>query len=469
MTGRKDASDREHPLAGKLRARIAADAVLPPGLDAASERLLLDLERERTLLRDAEARAARLAGELVHARAQLDRAAAEMDALHEQARNEHDQADAFRDACTAIHGAVGGDVESLILESCMRLTGATRGLYVAGSKDGPMRVRAAAGVDGYGVTGEAPSEFVESLCRRALELEDTVVMGDDDTRGIPMAARESELFHNCAAVPVALRGTVSGVIVVADKPRGRFDERDIEMLLHVGDQAAVAVDNADLHRELERVYVGTVGMLADAVEAKDPYTRGHCERVSRLARLTAERLGLDDEQRRVVCLAALLHDVGKIAVSDGILNKPGPLLPEERDVVRAHARVGHDLLRSLPALRDVAETVLHHHEAWDGSGYPEGRAGEAIPIGARVVAVIDAFCAMLDRRSYKPELTLDAARDELRRCAGTQFDPAVVDALLAVLDDPRVLDDTGDAGCVLPHATVRPRRPRRPRATPPDA
>ena len=433
MKDRRNRSDRERPLDGRLRARIAADVVLPAGLDPASERLLGDLERERLLLHEAETRAARLAADLVHARAELDRAAAEMDALHDRARREHERGDAFRNACTEIHGAVGGDVESLILESCMRLTGATRGLYVAGSAEGPLRVRAAAGVDGYGEAGEAPSDFVAALCRRVLELDDTVVIGDADSRDLPAASRAAEIFHNCAAVPVALRGEVSGVIVVADKPTGDFDERDIETLLHVGDQAAIAVDNAELHRELERVYVGTVGMLADAVEAKDPYTRGHCERVSRLARLTAERLGLDEGQRRVVCLAALLHDVGKIAVSDGILNKPGPLLPEERELVRAHARIGHDLLRSLPALADVAETVLHHHEAWDGTGYPEGRAGEAIPIGSRVVAVIDAFCAMLDRRAYKPESTLDDARAELRRCAGTQFDPAVVTAFLATV------------------------------------
>ena len=462
MDNRSEAGERERPVPGAIHARAPADASRHPGTDAAAERLLEELERERRLMLEAEARAVQLGADLERARAELDRAAAEMEALHAHARREHEREGAFRDACTTIHGAVGGDVESLVLEACMRLTGATRGLYVAENPGAGLRVRAAAGVDGYGEPGRAPSEFVAGLCARVLELDDTVVWGDGDTTDLPLPGLAAELFHNCAAVPVALRGDVSGVIVVADKPGGNFLERDIETLLHVGDQAAVAVDNAYLHRELERVYVGTVGMLADAVEAKDPYTRGHCERVSRLARLTADRLGLDPEQRRVVCLAALLHDVGKIAVSDGILNKPGPLMPEERDVVRAHARIGHDLLRSLPALREVAETVLHHHEAWDGSGYPEGLAEDSIPVGSRVVAVIDAFCAMLDRRSYKQERTIEDARAELRRCAGTQFDPHVVEAFLDVLKDPRVLVDGDDEfGCVMPQASLRQPRRRR--------
>ena len=135
-----------------------------------------------------------------------------------------------------------------------------------------------------------------------------------------------------------------GIVIVADKLHGDFEEDDVERLLSVGDQTQVAVENRHLNRQLQEAYLSTVTMLAHAVEAKDSNTHGHCEMVSRYSRLTAQLLDLDDYDRSVVCYAALLHDVGKIGVSDGILNKPGPLLPEERDLVRSHVRVGHDLI-----------------------------------------------------------------------------------------------------------------------------
>jgi HD-GYP domain-containing protein (c-di-GMP phosphodiesterase class II) len=187
------------------------------------------------------------------------------------------------------------------------------------------------------------------------------------------------------------------------------------------------------------------------VEAKDPYTHGHCEMASRYARLVGERLGLPAYEQAVVCYSALLHDVGKIAVSDGVLNKPGPLLPEERELMRAHVRVGHDLLLAVPALGPVADIVLHHHEWYDGRGYPDGLRGEQIPMAARIVAAVDAYCAMVTRRSYKEAYTDAHARAELIQGAGTQFDPRVVEALLAVLDDPRGTDgdDDYDAECGL--------------------
>jgi HD-GYP domain-containing protein (c-di-GMP phosphodiesterase class II) len=172
---------------------------------------------------------------------------------------------------------------------------------------------------------------------------------------------------------------------------------------------------------------------------------------SRYARLVASQLGLSAHEQALVCYSALLHDVGKIGVSDGVLNKPGPLLPEEMELMRAHVRVGYDLLNHVPALRDVADVVLRHHEHHDGGGYPNGLRGDDIPMPARIVSVVDAYCAMITRRSYKDAYPDAAARAELRRCAGTQFDPVVVDAFLAILDTPeaRDLDDDDFAECGL--------------------
>ncbi|MDB4891305.1 MAG: putative integral rane protein [Gemmatimonadetes bacterium] len=210
--------------------------------------------------------------------------------------------------------------------------------------------------------------------------------------------------------------------------------------------------------EERRAYVATIACLADAVQAKDPYTHGHCERVSHYARAAAERLGLSDAELRVTCYAALLHDVGKIGVSDGVLNKKGPLLPDERKLVEAHVRIGHDLLNGVPALREVACAVLYHHERFDGNGYPEGLSGDRIPMASRIVAVVDAYCAMLDERSYKAAYPPEKARAELIRCSGSQFDPRIVPAVLRAIDevDAEVAEEAHAGVMFTPFSDVLP-------------
>lgn len=356
---------------------------------------------------------------------------------HDLAEQQRLRADQLEHALKDIQRAFfSGNIYELILRACLRLTGATRGLYVAVEAHGvPHRVRAAVDVDGY---PEAPaSRFLESLCARAAREAETVVYNKDGDAGdLPHPAHESEGFHNFIAAPVILMRGLSGIIIAADKENGDFKDDDVQTLLHIGDQAAVAVENIHLRQKLQNAYLATVSVLADAMEAKDPYTQGHCEMVSRYARRIGRRLDLNTQELSIVSYAALLHNIGKIGVSDGILNKPGPLLPAERDVVRSHVRLGHDLIRHVPALAVVADAVLHHHEWYDGTGYPDGLQGEQIPIAARIVGVVDSYGAMITRRSYKEAFGADYARAELSRCAGSQFDPRIVDVFLQVLADP---------------------------------
>ena len=420
---------------------------LPPSYDE----LLRRWERASAELSDAERRAASAEDAYRSLLLRLETTQRHFEEQLQCAQERHQCAERVAESLKQIHASLfRGGLHELILDACLRLTGAARGIYVSSrGPEAPLRVRATVGVEGY--ADGLPSPFLEALCRRVLETRDTVVCSTSADMASFPPPRPGEEFRNCVATSVVLLRNFDGIIIAADKLSGDFDEADIETLLAVGDQAAIAVENARLHDHVRSAYLATVSMLADAVEAKDPYTHGHCEEVARYARLIADRLALPEAERRVVCYAALLHDVGKIGVSDGVLNKPGPLLPEEVSLVRAHVRVGHDLLLNVPALRDVADAVLHHHEWFDGNGYPDGLRGEAIPMASRVVGVVDAYCAMVRRRSYKEPYSGETARAELSRGAGSQFDPEVVRVFLQVLDSPEAADPDDDfsADCGL--------------------
>ncbi len=354
---------------------------------------------------------------------------------HKEAEKQRLRALHLQEVMEYIHrGLFSGDTYALILETCLKLTGSMRGLYLTlGAASEPPRTRASIGV-GKETDG---SPFLAHLCKRAAMGGETIVSNyPGDVEGLDTSAEAGNDFRSFIAAPVVLLRGLSGVIVAADKANGDFEDDDVQTLIHIGSQASVAVENAELRQKLQNAYLATVSVLADAMEAKDPYTRGHCEMVSRFARLIAQRLELPARERSIVGYAALLHDIGKIGVSDGILNKPTALLPEERELVRSHVRVGHDLIRHVPALSLVADAVLHHHEWFDGSGYPDGLRGDEIPIASRIVCVVDSYGAMITRRSYKEAYGEDYARAELARCAGSQFDPGIVEAFSRILDDP---------------------------------
>src|SRR5258708_23848781 len=170
---------------------------------------------------------------------------------------------------------------------------------------------------------------------------------------------------------------------------------------------------------------GMLAALTDAIEARDPYTRGHSARVAELAVTLGEALGWTPARLDVLRLGGLLHDVGKLAIASEVLSKPQSLDPDELDAVRAHPVAGVALLEAFPAAHPALECVLFHHERWDGTGYPTGRAGQDIPIEARVLAVADAYDAMTSTRPYRPALGSGDARIEIARCPGTQFRPTL--------------------------------------------
>jgi putative nucleotidyltransferase with HDIG domain len=187
--------------------------------------------------------------------------------------------------------------------------------------------------------------------------------------------------------------------------------------------------------QVRRVYHETLASLANALASRDSSTRVHTEEVASLAVAVGERLQLSVAELEDLHLGALLHDVGKIRVPDSILNKSGPLSEEEWEVMRQHTLAGEAILAPLSSLRGVLPIVRSHHERWDGHGYPDGLRGEAIPLGARIVAVCDALSAMSEDRPYRYWREPDAIREELTANAGWQFDPTCVTVLLEVLEE----------------------------------
>ena len=186
--------------------------------------------------------------------------------------------------------------------------------------------------------------------------------------------------------------------------------------------------------ELKNAYHGTALVLGDVVEADDAYTGEHCKGVVRITLAVADALGLDAERRRNLEFGALLHDVGKVAIPKEIINKPGRLDPDEWRLIQTHTLEGQRMLERVGGfMRDVGRIVRSHHERWDGTGYPDGLAGEAIPVESRIIACCDAWNAMRTDRSYRAAIAHEDAVGELVACAGTQFDPSIVDALLAVV------------------------------------
>lgn len=198
---------------------------------------------------------------------------------------------------------------------------------------------------------------------------------------------------------------------------------------------------AEQARQLESLFVDALESLANAVEARDDYTADHVERVARYAVSTGRELGLDGETIRDLWVGALLHDIGKLAVPDQVLKKPGRLTPEEYEVMKRHPEIGAQILERSTFLRPAVPAALHHQERWDGTGYPAGLKGEEISLQGRIIAVVDTYDAMVSVRPYRGSRSREEALAEIERCSGSQFDPAVVEAFERALargfpDDP---------------------------------
>ena len=240
----------------------------------------------------------------------------------------------------------------------------------------------------------------------------------------------AEYATQLLAVPLMRQEQVLGCLFGIDKQNGEFDTVDSKLLNSIANESAIYLENAMLFDDVRGLMMGLLHSLTSAVDAKDAYTCGHSERVALLSRSLAIEAGLTEQQVDRIYMAGLLHDVGKIGVPEAVLQKTGKLTPEEFEQIKKHPEIGAKILRDIKQVEDIIPGVLHHHERYDGKGYPGGLAGESIPLMGRIICLADCFDAMTSSRTYRKGLPLEVALTEISRCSGTQFDPVLSDAFL---------------------------------------
>jgi len=235
-------------------------------------------------------------------------------------------------------------------------------------------------------------------------------------------------------VPLIAHDKPVGLIdIITDSPEGDITSRDLSLLTILAKQAALAIENVKLYENIKKDQISIIKALAATVDAKDHYTLGHSQKVSEYSVIVAEEMGLNERDTEIIKYAGLLHDIGKIALPDDIIKKPSKLSDQEFVVVQKHPTIGARIIKEIETLSGMVPIVLHHHERFDGRGYPDGLKGEDIPLGARIVHVTDAYDTMVSARAYRDMLPPELAVSELRKNAGAQFDPKIVEIFIASL------------------------------------
>jgi diguanylate cyclase (GGDEF)-like protein len=321
------------------------------------------------------------------------------------------------------HGAIGDtdDIRELVLRIAIELVGAEKGLLLSRTDrdhDGRLDLIRHRGFEHDPADSDVAQRFAERVLER-----DEIVREDEPGTGHSPADGEIRCL---VAVPVYINDDFEGAVVCANRPGG-FEELDDDVLLALGDHAGAVMENTRLHVRLRSMYLAVIGMLSDSIATRDPVGATYARQITGYVDAVAKRLSLEPGERERLTFAALLRDIGKLGISERVLLKPGPLSPEEWDLLRLHPQIGCRIAERVPGLNGLGPAIRHHQECWDGTGYPSQLKREEIPLSARIVAVAAAFSAMVEGRPYRPSLSAEAACREVIRCAGTQFDPEVAE------------------------------------------
>lgn len=252
--------------------------------------------------------------------------------------------------------------------------------------------------------------------------------------GFSNIINQIERFEAEIVMPLFFNKQLIGILSLGQKRSGDiYSVEDINLLESISNQASIAFANAKSYDDLKKTYLGTIEAFIKTIEEKDKYTWGHSERVVKYALLIAIEMDVSREKIELLKYAGFLHDIGKIVIDKFILNKPDSLTKEEFDEIKLHPVVGRDIVTQVKFLRDVGTIILHHHEKWDGTGYPDGISKEAIPLLSRILCVVDAFDAMTSYRPYRPQFSLKEAITEIEQNSGSQFDPLVVGFFIRII------------------------------------
>lgn len=278
----------------------------------------------------------------------------------------------------------------------------------------------------------------QTILQTAVRQKSSIISSDAlvDERFIHSKSVANLAVRSAMCTPLINRGKVLGIVYVdSTSEADLFSREDLSLFSAVALKAGIAIDNARLYDDLRGLFYNTVETLVRTIQAKDQYTSGHSTRVSRYALLIAEKLGLNTKERHQLYLASMLHDIGKIGVPDDLLHRPGSLSEDEMERVRNHVQLGASMIEMLGEMHPIVPLIRHHHESWDGSGYPDGMKGEEIPLISRIIAVADMYDAMTSDRPYRARRTHQEAVEEIKSTSGTKLDPRVAEAFLQVLKE----------------------------------
>ncbi len=330
-----------------------------------------------------------------------------------------------------------------VMDKLIELTHAERGFLMSKQPDGELKFEIARGLSHVNLE-EDEFKVSMTIVHKVEELGEVILTtnAQEDTRFSKEMSILAYKLRSILCVPLKIKDELTGVIYVDNKARsGMFRDDDKALLSAFADQAAVAIDNAQLiedleksNAELQKAYEATLMGWVSALDLRDKETEGHTQRVTILTERLARMMGVVGDDLINITRGALLHDIGKMAIPDGILLKPSALTDEERDVVRKHPVYAYNMLKEIEFLHPAIDIPYCHHEKWDGTGYPRGLKGEEIPFAARIFPVIDVYDALVSNRPYRKGMPVEEVKAIIKKDSGTHFDPRVVEVFLQMED-----------------------------------
>jgi putative nucleotidyltransferase with HDIG domain len=326
-----------------------------------------------------------------------------------------------------------------VMDSLIELMHAERGFLMLRESDGKLRERIARGIDHSDLNKEA-FKVSRTIVDKVAATGEAILTtnAQDDPRFENQKSVAAYQLRSILCAPLQIKNELIGVLYVDNRAHsGIFQEHELELIRAYSDQAAVAIDNAQLfdglqasNKELQEAYKATLEGWVHALDLRDKETEGHTQRVTRLTERLARSMGINEGDIIHITRGALLHDIGKMGIPDSILLKPGPLTIEERELINQHPVYAYNMLKRIDFLLPAIDIPHYHHEKWDGSGYPDGLRGESIPFAARIFPVIDVWDALTSDRPYRKGLPPEEVREHIKSDSGRHFYPQVVEAFM---------------------------------------